>query len=80
MQRTTTLLLAAAASAATLKLLSKIHAQGTTVVDASANMAHQDLVALQAHVRATGIDVSNSPLFSMVQGAYPDDYSGLMPA
>ncbi|SBW84419.1 hypothetical protein PVE_R2G0392 [Pseudomonas veronii 1YdBTEX2] len=71
MHRTTTLLIAAIASAATLKLIAKSQAQGTGVVLSTANMFRNDLLALEAHVNATGIDVCQNPLYRMVQHDYP---------
>jgi len=71
MNRTTTLLLAAVASAATLKLIAKTQAQGTDVILATAKMVRNDMLALEAHVNATGIDVGQNPLFHMVQHDYP---------
>jgi hypothetical protein len=71
MHRTTTLLLAAVASAATLKLIAKTQAQGTDVFLSTAKMVRNDLLALEAHVNATGIDVCQNPLFRMVQHDYP---------
>ncbi|MBM5458586.1 hypothetical protein H8F21_13535 [Pseudomonas sp. P66] len=75
MHRTTTLLLAAATSAATFKLLAKTLGQGENVVLATAHMAQQDLIALEAHALATGVDLSNHPLVGMVPGTRPDNFN-----
>lgn len=80
MHRTTTLLLAAVASAATLKLISKTQAQGTELVRATARMVRNDLLALESHVNATGIDIGQNPLFRMVQRDYPSARPVILPA